>query len=298
MFSRPCMVNEAASRSQGAQGNSRGYAAAEPHLLAMVPLDLLRIPRQSEPPEPLPGRAGGNRLTVASHAGVSQDRATRAHGSRERAQDVRVFRAALRHSRWVRLLRITIPITVVVAVLITVLSVYVLDPLRALAKLPGSIGGLVVSGTSITMQQPRLAGYTQDRRPYVVTARAATQDVTKPDTVTLQELHATIEFKDSGKYELTARSGLFESKLDRLTLQDDILVNSANYQAKLSEAVVNVRTNHMLSEHPVEVIMPQDVVTADTLQVNNSCEVIRFECNVTMVLVPEKDRSGEKSASR
>lgn len=209
-----------------------------------------------------------------------------------------MFRKALRHSRLVRLLRVGIPIIAVLGVLITVLTVYVLDPLRALAKLPGSIGGLVVSGTSITMQQPRLAGYTQDRRPYVVTARAATQDVTKPDTVTLLELRATIEFKDAGKYELTARSGLFESKLDRLTLQDDILVNSANYQAKLSEAVVNVRTNHMVSEHPVEVTMPQGTIKANRLEVTNSGEVIRFEGGVTMMLVPEKDRSGEKSASR
>ena len=256
--------------------------------------------RQSKPPDPVTGDGlWGSRLTVASRADASQvdDRATRAYASRERAEDVRVFRAALRHSRWVRLLRIGIPGAVVLAGLIIVLSVYVLDPLRQLANLP-QIGGLVVSGTSITMQQPRMAGYTQDRRPYVVTARAATQDVTKPDTVTLQDLNATLEFKDAGKFELTSRSGLFESKLDRLTLQDDILVNSANYQAKLSEAVLNVRTNHMVSEHPVEVIMRQGTINANRLEVTNSGEVIRFEGGVTMVLVPENDRSGEKSASR
>ena len=238
-------------------------------------------------------------MTVASRADVSQvdDGASHLHGARERAKDVRVFRAALRHSRFVRFLRIGIPAFVVVGALFVVLSVYVLDPLRHLAKLP-SIGGLVVSGTSITMQQPRMAGYTQDRRPYVVTARAATQDVTKPETFQLLDLNATMEFKDAGKLVLTARTGLFESKLDRLTLQDDILVNSDNYQAKLSEAVVNVRTNHMVSEHPVEVVMRQGTINANRLEVTNSGEVIRFDGGVTMVLVPENDRSGEKSASR
>ena len=209
-----------------------------------------------------------------------------------------MFRAALRHSRFVRFLRIGIPAFIVVGTLMIVLSVYVLDPLRQLAKLPTIGGQLTVSGTSITMQQPRMAGYTQDRRPYVVTARAATQDVTKPDIATLQELRATLEFKDAGKVELTARTGLFESKLDRLTLQDDILVNSPNYQAKFSEAVVNVRTNHMVSEHPVEVIMRQGTINANRVEVTNGGEVIRFEGDVTMVLVPESDRSGEKSASR
>ena len=237
-------------------------------------------------------------MTVASRADASQvdDRATRAYASRERANDARVFRKALRHSRWVRLLRVGIPVALTAGGLIVVL-VYMLDPIR-FVKLPVSMGKLVVDGTSITMQQPRMAGYTQDRRPYVVTARAATQDVTKPDMVTLLDLRATIEFKDGGKYELTARSGLFESKQDRLTLQEDILINSAAYQAKLSEAVMNVRTNHMVSEHPVEVIMRQGTVNANRLEVTNGGEVIRFEGDVTMVLVPENDRSGEKSASR
>src|SRR5215475_16109187 len=101
--------------------------------------------RQSKPPDPVTGDGlWGNRLTVASRADASQvdDRASRAYASRERAEDVRVFRAALRHSRWVRLLRVGIPAAVVVTVLVIVLSVYVLDPLRQLAKLPASIGGL------------------------------------------------------------------------------------------------------------------------------------------------------------
>ena len=65
-----------------------------------------------------------------------------------------------------------------------------------------------------------------------------------------------------------------------------------------AEAVINVRTNHMVSEHPVEVIMRQGTINANRLEVTNSGEVIRFEGGVTMVLVPENDRSGEKSASR
>jgi lipopolysaccharide export system protein LptC len=236
----------------------------------------------------------------ASHADVSQvdDRAPRAFASRGRTDNARVFRAARRHSRFVRLLRVAIPTLFVFGAVTTVLSVYVFDPLRALSKLPGSIGGLVVSGSKITMQQPRLAGYTQDRRPYVVTATAAAQDITKPDTVELQELRATIEFKDSGQFELTAESGLFESKEDRLTLRNNVRVNSTNYQAKLSEVVINVRTNEMVSEKPVEVTMRQGTINANRLEVTKSGEAIRFGGGVTMVLVPENDRPSSQAANR
>jgi lipopolysaccharide export system protein LptC len=236
----------------------------------------------------------------ASHADVSQvdDRGPRAFASRGRTDNARVFRAARRHSRFVRLLRVAIPTAVVFGAVTVVLSVYVFDPLRALSRLPGSIGGLVVSGTTITMQQPRLAGYTQDRRPYVVTATAAAQDITKPDTVQLQDLRATIEFKDSGQFELTADSGLFESKEDRLTLKNNVRVNSANYQAKLIEVVINVRTNEMVSEKPVEVTMRQGTINANRLEVTKSGEAIRFGGGVTMVLVPENDRPGSQAANR
>ena len=75
-------------------------------------------------------------MTVASRADVSQvdDRTTRAYASRDRANDARVFRAALRHSRWVRLLRFGIPAAIALGALIIVLSVYVLDPLRGELK--------------------------------------------------------------------------------------------------------------------------------------------------------------------
>jgi len=235
----------------------------------------------------------------ASHADASQvdDRAPRAFASRGRGDNARVFRAARRHSRFVRLLRFAIPTVVVLGAVTIVLSVYV-NPWRAFVKLPGNIGGLVVSGTTITMQQPRLAGYTQDRRPYVVTASAAAQDITKPDTVRLQDLRATIEFKDSGQFELTAQSGLFESKEDRLTLRTDVRVNSTNYQARLSEVVINVRTNEMVSEKPVEVTMRQGTINANRLEVTKSGEAIRFGGGVTMVLVPENDRPSSQAANR
>jgi lipopolysaccharide export system protein LptC len=238
-------------------------------------------------------------MSHASDAQVSDadEHTARAFASRGRSDNARVFRAARRHSRLVRLLRLTIPVAVVLAALITVLSFYVFNPWRLL-KLPGSIGGVVVSNTTITMQQPRLAGFTQDRRPYVVTATTAAQDITKPDTIKLQNLRATIEFKDSGQFELTAQSGLFESKEDRLTLQTDVRVNSANYQARLSEAVVNVRTNHVVSEKPVEVTMRQGTINANRMEVTNSGESIRFEGGVVMVLVPENDRAGQQAANR
>ena len=50
------------------------------------------------------------------------------------------------------------------------------------SELPVDLGKLVVSGTKITMEQPRLSGFTNDARAYEFTADAAAQDITKPDS--------------------------------------------------------------------------------------------------------------------
>ncbi|MFZ2136355.1 MAG: hypothetical protein WAV78_05385, partial [Xanthobacteraceae bacterium] len=74
----------------------------------------------------------------------------------------RAFRAAVRHSRHIRLLRIGIPCAVVVTLVVGVAIPAVLKPLRVLSKLPVDIGSVVVSGTKIMMQQPRISGFTRD----------------------------------------------------------------------------------------------------------------------------------------
>ena len=63
-------------------------------------------------------------------------------------------------------------------------------------RLPGELGKLVIKGTKVTMQQPRLTGFTADSRPYEFTANSAEQDITKPDLMELNQIQAKIELED------------------------------------------------------------------------------------------------------
>jgi lipopolysaccharide export system protein LptC len=206
----------------------------------------------------------------------------------------RVFRAARRHSRMVRALRWMIPAGVVLGLGAFMLETTVLDPLRAIARLPVKFSGLAVSGAKITMVQPRFAGYTQDARPYVVTARQAAQDITNPDRIELDDIRATMDPADGGTMELLARSGLFETKAERLTLQQQIVISAPTYRVHLTEAVMDVRSGHVVSDKPVDVMAMQGVLNANRLEILDSGAVIRFDQGVTMVLNLEHgdDRKG------
>ena len=193
----------------------------------------------------------------------------------------------MRHSRHVRILRIAVPLSVVVVV-VGGIALTVLKPLRVLTGVPVDVGSLVVSGTKIMMQQPRLAGFTRDNRRYNMIAQAAAQDVTKPDMIELHGINATMEMKDGAVFETTAKDGLYNSKTELLTLSQNIVVTSSSgYKALLNEAVIEVRAGRVVSDKPVEVKTATWTINANGMEVAESGDVMRFDRGVFVTMMLE-----------
>jgi lipopolysaccharide export system protein LptC len=205
------------------------------------------------------------------------------------ANSDRVFRAAVRHSQRVRFVRVAIPAAAAAAVAGLALFTVLAKPLRALSKMPVELGSVVVSGSKIMMQQPRIAGFTPDNRRYNLTAQIAGRDVTKPDMVELQGIHATIEMQDKSVFETTAQSGLYNTKSEQLTLSRNVVVTSSSgYQAMLSEATLDIRGGKITSEQPVELKSAAWIVNANRMEVAEGGSHMRFEHGVTFILLPEE----------
>jgi len=196
------------------------------------------------------------------------------------------FAIAARHSRMVRVLRVAVPAAVILA-MTAIVAVSVFNPFRMLLpKLPLDMGNLVVSGTKITMESPHLAGYTPDQRPYEVWAKTATQDVTDPDHVDLKTLRAKVLMEDrTTTVTLDARNGLMDTKQQLLDLHKDIfLQSSTGYEARLSQAFVDMGKGTVTSEEHVDVKLLNGTLTADRLRITGGGEIVRFEGNVVMNL--------------
>jgi lipopolysaccharide export system protein LptC len=205
------------------------------------------------------------------------------------------FAIAARHSRMVRVLRVAVPATVILA-MAAIIAVSVFNPFRMLLpKLPLDIGNLVVSGTKITMESPHLSGYTPDQRPYELWAKTATQDLTDPDHVDLKTLRAKVKMEDQSTITLDALNGLFDTKEQLLNLHKDIfLQTSSGYEARLSQAFVDMGKGTVTSDEHVDVKLLNGTLTADRLKITGGGEVVRFEGNVVMNL--DKLPSAETSA--
>jgi lipopolysaccharide export system protein LptC len=208
------------------------------------------------------------------------------------------FAIAARHSRMVRILRVAVPAAVALS-MAAIIGVSIFNPFRMLMpKLPLDMGNLVVSGTKITMESPHLAGYSADQRPYEMWAKTATQDVTDPDHVELKTLRAKLLTEDQSTVILDARTGLFDNKAQTLDLHKDIfLQTSTGYEARLSQAFVDMAKNIVTSEEHVDVKLTNGTLSADRLRVYGGGEVVRFEGNVVMNLDSLNNSTPDQTAA-
>ena len=185
-------------------------------------------------------------------------------------------------------LRIGVPVTLAAALLLVVGANYM--PTVGSLRLPGELGKLVIKGTKVTMQQPRLSGFTVDSRPYQFIANSAEQDITKPDLMELHEIQAKIEMEDKSIVNVTSNSGTYDMKTEMLTLVDHVhLVSSTGYEARLSEAAIDVHKGTVRSDKPVWVKLTNGVINAKRLEVLDGGDVIRFGGGVSMTVVPGQD---------
>ena len=197
------------------------------------------------------------------------------------------FAKAKRHSARVRLMRKAVPALVVAAMaFIVVASVF--NPFRILSKLPIDISNLAIQGTRITMESPHLSGFTSDQRPYELWAKSATQDVSDPNSVELHELRAKVQMEDKTGVTMDARNGLFDSKTQLLDLKDDIFLQSTTgYEARLTQASVDLGAASVSSDEPVAVKLLNGTLDAKSMRITDGGALVRFDGGVSMVLIPD-----------
>ena len=193
----------------------------------------------------------------------------------------------MRHSRHVRWLRIGVPAALAAALLVVVGANYA--PTVGRLRLPGELGQMVIKGTKVTMQQPHLTGFTVDSRPYEFTASSAEQDITKPNLMELYNIQAKMEMEDKSTVNLSSPFGTYDMKTEMLNLAERVhLTSSTGYQARLSDAAIDVHKGIVVSEKPVWVKLKNAVINAKRLEVRDSGDIIKFGGGVTMVVQPEQ----------
>jgi lipopolysaccharide export system protein LptC len=197
------------------------------------------------------------------------------------------FRAAMRHSRMVRFYRRAIPVGLIL-VMLTIAAAAYFQPLKILAKLPVDPARVVLSGTRINMEAPKLGGFTRDGRPYELTARAAAQDLANPGVLELKDVRARLTMQDKNTVDVSAATGIYDTKGDTMVLKSDVVVSSsAGYSVHMNEAEIDVKTNRMVSDKSVEVTLSNGTIKSKRMDVSENGDLMRFTGDVDTYLVPQ-----------
>ena len=122
-----------------------------------------------------------------------------------------------------------------------------------------------------------MSGYSQDRRPYEVWAKTATQDVTAPDHVELKTLRGKVLMQDQSTVTLEAVDGLMDTKQQLLELRKDIyLQTTQGYEAWLNQAFVDMGKGTVTSDEHVDVKWADGKISADKMKISGGGEIVAF----------------------
>lgn len=192
------------------------------------------------------------------------------------------FRQAQRHSARVRWIRRILPLTVIAAVVVLGAG-SLLARLQVKVELPFDIGHLTVSGSRLTMELPKLSGFTDDNRGYSVTAKTATQDLTRPDVIDLADIDARLELADKGWTTIAAKTGSIDTKTQFITLNNGVeLAMKGGYGGHLQDAQVDVKAGTIVSANPVTFTYLDGKLVADSLKVSDRGQKALFDGHVQL----------------
>lgn len=188
----------------------------------------------------------------------------------------------MRHSTRVYALRRVLPILAMASLVLVGLWLW-FDPLRYIQALPVEVGTLKISGSKLTMEAPKLTGFSKDGRPYTVTADSAVQDLTKTSVIELSGIVGKFSSSDKGETVLSARSGIYDAKQEQMRLFGGIEIQSADgYTGRLIDAIGQPKKGHLVSESPVEFTFTDGNLTAKRMEVFDHGKVIVFQNDVVL----------------
>jgi lipopolysaccharide export system protein LptC len=195
------------------------------------------------------------------------------------------FASAGRHSKRVKMLKFVLPLTALFATGFFTAATFLSD-----ANTPAAnFNPVLMSDGRIVMAKPKLEGFDADKRPYTMTAERAIQQSAASSLVELEQISADLPFGKAETAKLTANAGLFDNASNKLDLKDNIrFFTSGGLQAVLTTASINLSTNEMTSDAPVDIVTEGSHINADRMSISEGGKVFVFEGRVRLKIDANK----------
>ena len=153
--------------------------------------------------------------------------------------------------------------------------------LRERSTQPGAVG------LSVTVHGPRFDGYDDNDRPYTLTAVTAQRRRDDPAKVDL----VNPRLKDAASSTVQARAGVWNTDLEVLDLEGDVVMtDAAGYTFTSQKTRMYVRENRVEGQEPLQGFGPVGEVRADAYEVLQDGNRIILKGNVWTKFTPKPRR--------
>ena len=206
------------------------------------------------------------------------------------------FKAAGRHTARVKLLKRAIVLgAILLPSSIAIVAIY--NPFR---HLPGaiSVSGVGVSGTKITMDNPKLSGVQQGGGPYEIRAKSGIQDITTPSVMELAGVDAKVGMADKTSTHILAEHGIYDSKVDTMALAGNVrIANTSGYTLNMKSATMDFHQGEFSSHERLRVDLKGGMVNADDMVISNNGHVIVFHGHIDSTFQAPDEAPGTNVAT-
>lgn len=192
----------------------------------------------------------------------------------------REFRRAKRHSVYVRILKVVLPLCAA-----GLLSLYVVPAFLTMSVDNGrgkaTVKSIAIEAGALKMLDPRVKGVNANQDAYEFVADSATQEAKNADVMYLDKIRGKVVSPDGRITTLTAPNGVHNNKTDEITFNNGAVVNrEPGMVAEFKTATANMKKQTVVSNTPVTVRLHESTIKADSMTLNWGDQRAIFAGNV------------------
>ncbi len=134
------------------------------------------------------------------------------------------------------------------------------------------------------VQGSEVAGFDDDQQPYKIAAVEANQDKQQPNLVHMRQVTGLLRRTDGRAMDVTAKTGLFNSRDKSLRLSGDVSIKLADtFTASMDTADIDVKKKALTSQDEIVVVMDGGVIRSTGVDVANNGEHVTFKSRVRAI---------------
>jgi lipopolysaccharide export system protein LptC len=237
-------------------------------------------------------RARAARAATGDQGTVVKDNAPAIRSDQSEALRQAAFRRALSHSRRVRLLKIALPLAGLAIVGVFVVYSYLSVP----GNVSFDVSESAYANGKLVMANPKLDGYTKEKRPYSMSAMRALQHVDDAAVVELEGLDAKLPVGSDRIATIGAERGIYDRENNTLKITSPVTVKTSDgILAKLKSANLDILKGILRTTAPLSISMKGVRIEASSMRVLDNGHVLLFDKHVKLRLDPGRFHGGAPS---